>query len=212
MELRKDSPDGEKIGYLPALATNQAFYFSSPSNMTIFPVYVYYNRTKQEVTTLRSTSFAESFSIGPRPVTDSSVPTARFPTSEIAWETIAGSITYPVAFITITNSAAQSGQFSSSSTIIFAQNGYDSVNSGETLTFEIKASDVGLPMGLNIKYLGGTLDVSILQDGKTPTIKNGYDYTVTFSFNGGEIDDASSYTATITEGTKRDVTEEIISL
>jgi hypothetical protein len=34
MELRKDSPDGEKIGYLPALATNYALYSNTSNDMT----------------------------------------------------------------------------------------------------------------------------------------------------------------------------------
>ena len=43
IELRKDSPDGEKLGYLPAFATNYTMYTSTPEGMSIFPVYVYYS-------------------------------------------------------------------------------------------------------------------------------------------------------------------------
>ncbi|MBD5434656.1 MAG: hypothetical protein HDR35_10265 [Treponema sp.] len=43
MELRKDSPDGEKIGYLPALATNYAIYSNSSDDLTIYPVYLQQN-------------------------------------------------------------------------------------------------------------------------------------------------------------------------
>jgi hypothetical protein len=100
IELRKDSPEGEKIGYLPALATNYTLYSSSSADMTVFPVYVYYSKISKEVTTIRSTSFTDSASVGPRPVTDNSVSVVRFPNDPtITWQQIVNGITYPVAFI-----------------------------------------------------------------------------------------------------------------
>ncbi|MDR1073814.1 MAG: hypothetical protein LBL45_09105 [Treponema sp.] len=67
MELRKDRPDGEKIGYLPALATNYPLYADSTDDLAIFPVYVFYSNTTKTVTTIRATSFAESVFVGPPP-------------------------------------------------------------------------------------------------------------------------------------------------
>jgi hypothetical protein len=216
MELRKNSPDGEKIGYLPALATNYALYTNSSSDLTIFPVYVFYSNTTKTVTTIRATSFSESASVGPRSVTDQSVQTVRFPNdSSVQWDQIAANIVYPVAFITVTNNVAnQSSRFAAASKTYFAQNGYDSVNSGETLTFELKATDAGQSMNLNCTIYGGTVTVAVKTDNdQTPTIKNGYDYTVTLNYKGsGGVTDPSSYTAVITEGTKRDVASEITSL
>jgi hypothetical protein len=217
IELRKDSPDGEKIGYLPALATNYALYANSTNQLTIFPVYVFYSNTTKTVTTIRATSFAESASVGPRPVTDQSVQTVRFPNDEkLQWDQIAGSIVYPVAFITVTNNVGnQSSQFATASKVYFAQNGYDSVNSGETLTFELKATDAGQRMNLNCTIYGGSVTVAV-KDGKgeTPTIKNGYDYTVSLNYtgSGSGLTDSASYTAIITEGDKRDISDEIVSL
>ena len=215
IELRKDSPDGEKIGYLPALATNYALYASSSTDMTIFPVYVFFSNVSKQVTTIKPTSFVESVSVGPRPVTDNSFSAIRFPNDpSIQWATIVASITYPVAFITVTNGVAnQSARVASSSKVYFAQNGYDSLNSGETNTFEIVGSVEGLSLNLNMTLYGGTVPVPIKQGGGTPLIKNGYNYTVTFNYNGsGALDSGDSYTATITEGVKRDVSSEISSL
>jgi hypothetical protein len=45
-----------------------------------------------------------------------------------------------------------------------------------------------------------------------PTIKNGYDYTVSVSYKGGSVQDAANYTVTLTEGAKRDIADEIVSL
>lgn len=217
MELRKDSPDGEKIGYLPALATNYALYSNTSNSMTIFPVYVFYSNTTKRVTTIRATSFAESASVGPRPVTDQSVAVVRFPNDEsIQWDQIVNSIVYPVAFITVTNNVAnQDSRFAAASTVYFAQNGYDSVNSGETLTFELSSTDAGQQKNLNCTLYGGTVTVPVkTSDNQTPTIKNGYDYTVTLSYtgSGSGLTDPANYTAVITEGTKRDVKDEIESL
>ncbi|MDR1955635.1 MAG: hypothetical protein LBQ30_02130 [Treponema sp.] len=216
MELRKNSPDGEKIGYLPALATNYEFYSSSPSSMTIFPVYVYYNNVTKKVTTIRATSFADSVSIGPRPVTDQAVSTVLFPNDpQIKWDQIAASIVYPVAFITVTNGVTnQDSRLAAASRVYFAQNGYDSINSGETLTFEVTATNDGQQINLNCILYGGTTTVAVkTADGTTPIIKNGYDYTVNLAYSGsGGLTDPTSYTAVITEGTKRDILSEIISL
>jgi hypothetical protein len=216
MELRKDSSDGEKIGYLPALATNYALYSNTSADITIFPVYVFYSNTTKTVTTIRATSFEESVSVGPRPVTDQSVETRRFPNdASIQWDQIANNIVYPVAFITVTNNVAnQSGRFAAASKVYFAQNGYDSINSGETLTFEITSTNEGQATNLNCTLYGGTTVVAVKDaSNQTPVIKNGYDYTVTLSYKGsGGLTDPASYTAVITEGVKRDVKDEIISL
>jgi hypothetical protein len=216
IELRKDSPDGEKIGYLPALATNYALYANSTNSMTVFPVYVFFSNVSKTVTTIKPTSFADSVSVGPRPVTDSSVSTVRFPNDpSIQWAQIAASITYPVAFVTCTNNVAnQDARFATASKVYFSQNGYDSINSGETLTFELQATDAGQEMNINMTLYGGTCTVAVKQSGSTPTIKNGYDYTVSLNYVGGGtgLTDPNAYTATITEGAKRSVEDEIKTL
>jgi len=214
IELRKDSSDGEKIGYLPALSTNYNLYFSSPNSMTVFPVYVFYSRITKTVTTIKPTDFGSSVSVGPRPVTDSTITTVRFPNDpSIQWAQIVANITYPVAFVTVTNNVAnQDTQLASASKVFIAQNGYNSVNSGEINTFEITATDAGQAMNLNMTLYGGTVTIPVRQSGTTPTIKNGFDYTVTLDYDGGGWNNISAYTATITEGTKRDVTSEISTL
>jgi hypothetical protein len=216
IELRKDSPDGEKVAYVPALATNYLIYSNSATSMTLFPVYVYYSNINKQVTTIKPASFGETASIGPRPVTENSVSTVRFPNdASLQWETIAANITYPVAFITCQNNVTnQDIRFASGSKVWFSQNGYDSVNSGETLVFEVTASNTGLEMTLNCMVYGGSVTVPIrTNDGKSPVITNGYDYTVTIKYSGtGNVTDQASYEAVITEGAKRDISSEITSL
>jgi hypothetical protein len=122
-----------------------------------------------------------------------------------------------VAFITCTNNVAnQDSRFASASKVYFAQNGYDSVNSGETLVFEVTATDGGQQMNLNLTLYGGTCTVPMRQNSTTPVIKNGYDYTVVLNWVGGgnttSVTDPSNYSAVITENVKRDVSGEISSL
>ncbi len=215
MELRKNSPDGEKIGYLPALATNYAIYSNSSDDLTIYPVYVYYSKTTQTVTTVKSTKLVETVSIGPRPVTDSSVQTRILPNDpSITWAQIAKAITYPVAFVTVTNNVPnQSSRVQLASSYLKAQNGYDSLNSGEMATYEVASTDGGQSKSLVLTLYGGTVQIPVKQDGSSPVIKNGYDYTVTLEYVGnGALDEPGSYTASIVEGAKRDIADEIESL
>lgn len=215
MELRKDSPDGEKIGYLPALATNYVIYSNSSDDLTIYPVYVYYSKTTQTVTTVKSTKLVETVSVGPRPVTDDSVQTRILPNDpSITWDQIAKAITYPVAFVTVTNNVPnQSSRVQVASGYIKAQNGYDSLNSGEMATYEVASTDDGQSKNLVLTLYGGTVQIPVKQNGSSPVIKNGYDYTITLEYAGsGALDEPGSYTASIVEGAKRDISDEIESL
>jgi hypothetical protein len=213
IELHKDSPDGEKIGYLPALATNYTLYAASPDSYTIYPVYVYYNKMTNEITPFKPQSLSATASIGPRPVTDNTVATVQFPADNTSWEDMIQNISYPNAFIRITNNIPnQAARFQKTSTYMKAQNGYDAMNSGETLTFEVSASDAGTNINLVCTLYGGTVVVPVRFEGQTanPAIKNGYDYTVDLNLTGADTQAASSYTATLIEGEKRNI-ENLIS-
>jgi hypothetical protein len=215
IELHKDSPDGEKIGYLPALATNYTLYSSSDTIYVIYPVYVFYNKQKNEVTPFKPQSLAATASIGPRPMTDNAVATVQFPTDNTSWEQMIANISYPNAFISITNNVPnQAAQFQKASTRMKAQNGYDGMNSGETLTFEVNASDAGTAIMLVCSLFGGSVVVPVRFQGANgnPSIKNGYDYTVELNLIDSDTQDPASYEAVLVEGEKRDITSLISSL
>lgn len=215
MELRKDSPDGEKIGYLPAWATNYTLYAGSTDMMTVFPVYVYYSKTTQQVTTITANSFFDSVTVGPRPITNPNVVTIEFPAQGVEWEDIVGQLSSPVAYITCTNQVTNQGAYlTQSGTVrLFAQNGEDGMNAGETFTYEIASSDAGQDKNLIVTLYGGTIKVPVKNaNGEKIMIKNGYDYSVMITFNGDNVREASNYSAIITEGEKRDISDEIESL
>jgi hypothetical protein len=215
IELHKDSPDGEKIGYLPALATNYTLYSSSSDQYTIYPVFVFYNKQKNEITPFKPSSLAATASIGPRPVTDNSVATVQFPADNTSWADMISNISYPNAFITITNNVPnQAARFQKASTYMKAQTGYDGMNSGETLTFDVTATEAGTSLLLVCSLYGGTVTVPVRFQGGSgnPSIKNGYDYTVELNFTGSDTQAAASYEAVLVEGEKRDISSLISTL
>jgi hypothetical protein len=213
MELRKDSPDGEKIGYLPSLASNMLLYADRTDGFAIFPVFVYYSRSTGQVTTLNATSQFETISVSPRPATGGEIQAYTLPADQGAtWDSIKATLSSPVAYVTVTNSVAnQSARVTLSGTNrINSQNGYDSIGSGETLTYEIKSTDAGTAQAIVLTYYNQALQIPVLKDSATPVLKNGYDYTIAVSGSGQT---AAGYTVTITESAaKRDLSNDIASL
>jgi hypothetical protein len=213
MELRKDSPDGEKIGYLPSLASNMLLYADNTDGFAIFPVFIYYQRSTGQVTTLKPTSQFETVNVSPRPATGGAIQAYTLPADQNAtWDSIKATLSSPVAYVTVTNNVAnQSGRVTISGTNrLNSQNGYDSIGSGETLTYEISSTNTGTAQALVITYYNQALQLPVLMNSATPVLKNGYDYTVTVSGSGQT---AAGYTVTITESaTPRDLSSDIASL
>jgi hypothetical protein len=213
MELRKDSPDGEKIGYLPSLTSNMLLYADTTDGFAIYPVFVYYQRSTGQVTTLKPTSQFETVSISPRPATGGQIQAYTLPADQGAtWDSIKATLSSPVAYVTVTNNVAnQSGRVTISGTNrINSQNGYDSIGSGETLTYEISSTNAGTQQALVLTYYNQALQLPVLMNSATPVLKNGYDYTVTVSGSGQT---AAGYTVTISESANpRDLSSDIASL
>ncbi|MCL2206782.1 MAG: hypothetical protein FWB90_01650 [Fibromonadales bacterium] len=214
MELRKNSPEGEKVAYLPRLQVNQVVYTQTTDAITLFPVYVFFNNLTGEVNTLYATSMFESVMATPRPLTNpSGVQTYGFPNDDgLSWEQIVGTLKAPVAYITVTNNVMGQGAYftNAGSTTLYSQNGYDAIGSGEQLMFEIAGSEEGVERFLVVKLYNGVVMVPVRVEGQDtyPIIKNGYEYAVTVRGSG---QDPSAYTAFITEGKKRDLSDQLIS-
>jgi hypothetical protein len=215
LELRKNSPDGEKIAYLPKLATNVMLYSATSNALSIFPVYVYFNKSTQQVTTVQPTSHFDSVTATPRPIANAtSIQTYLFPNdTSVTWDAIKESLASPVAYISVTNNVTNQGAYFTvaGSNALFAQNGYDAVGSGEQLTFELQSTQDGTAKNIVITLYNGTIQVPVrfAEETTVPMIKNGYDYTVVLSGSGNQ---ASNYSAVITEVGQRDISKDIESL
>jgi hypothetical protein len=218
LELRKNSPDGEKIAYLPSLASNVMLYAGAATSLSIFPVYVYYSKTTGKVTTLKPTDHFASVTATPRPLAQAtSIQSYYFPNDETTtWDTIKASLKSPVAYFTVANNVPNQGLFFTlaGGNALYAQNGYDAVGTGEQLTFELESTVQGVGKYIVITLYNGSLKLPVRFADETdnPVIKNGYDYTVTVNFKGGQVSDTANYTVTLTEGQERDLTTEIESL
>jgi len=216
LELRKDSPEGEKVAYLPALQVNQMLYTQTTDAITLFPFYVFYNSSTQTITTLKATSMYESVMAAPRPASDPSrINTVYFPNDETdSWEKIVGTLKSPVAYITVTHNVMnQAAYFTNAGSMrYYSQGGYDAIGSGEQLTFEVEAAeDPGIKKGLMVVLYNGLIRVPVTFEDETtePVIENGYDYMVSVSGSG---QDEKNYSATIVKGNKRDLSDQLKSL
>ncbi|MDR2900957.1 MAG: hypothetical protein LBV20_05515 [Treponema sp.] len=213
IELRKDSPDGEKVGYLSSLESNKLLYANSTEGFSLYPVYVYYNKSNGQVTTLKPTSQFDTITTAPRALGSSEIQAYTFPADEGAtWEDIKGTLVSPVAYITVTNGVAnQAARVTlAGSNRLNSQNGYDTIGSGETLTYEITSTVAGTQQNLILVYFNGALQIPIKMNNAIPTLKNGYDYTISVSGSGQTVD---GYTATIVESAAaRDLSDQIETL
>jgi hypothetical protein len=222
MELRKDSPDGEKVAYLPALQQNQIVYTQTTDALTLFPVYVFYNKTTGEVTTLKSATLFESIQASPRPMgaNASGIQNYYLPNDEtLTWTAIVGTLKQPSAYVTVINNIAnQSGYVTNAlSRRLISQNGWDAIGSGEKEVFEVESTEEGSGIALTIVFYGGNVKVPVLfneDDTDPPVLKNGYNYSVTVSYTPGDggLQNQNNYKAKIVEGSKRDVSKDIESL
>jgi hypothetical protein len=218
MELRKNSPDGEKIAYLPSLAVNYMLYSESSNALALFPVFVYYSKTTGTVTTLKPTDQFASVTVSPRPLANASaIQTYTFPNDQtVTWQQIVASLTSPVAYLKVVNNVPNQSAFFTvaGSNALISQNGYDSLGSGEQLTYEIESTADGTSKNLVVNLYSGAIKVPVRFSGVStdPSIKNGYDYTINVSFKGGSVQELANYEAVIIEGAKRDLANEIESL
>jgi hypothetical protein len=206
LELRKNSPEGEKVAYLPPLQVNQEVYTQTTDAITLFPVYVYYNKSTQEVTTFKSTDMFESVMAAPRPITDPSVQHITFPNDATdAWEKIVNSLKPPTAYITVLNNVMNQAVYFTNAGAIFlkSQSGFDAVGSGEQLVFEVPSTEKKNKKNLVVKVYNGAIEIPVLFDGQVtpPVIKNGYNYEVSIRGSGT---DSKNYTAKITGGEEKD--------
>lgn len=217
IELHKDSFTGEKIAYLSPYKSNQYIYFDNNTSVRLYPVYVYYSTRNHSVSTLNG-DFFESRTIVPASVTEQTRQTYVFPADEdMTWNQIMENISFPTAYITVTNNVEEGAYFKIGSAQYIAQNGQDAV-AGFPVTFEVESTKDGAEKQIVLALYNGKVNVPVLtEEGAIPTVKNGCDYSVslTKTVPGNTpaiIGDSNSYKATISDGTPRDIKSEIETL
>lgn len=217
IELHKDSFNGEKIAYLSPYKSNQYIYFDDNKSIRLYPVYVYYSTRNHTVSTL-SGDFFESRTVVPASVTESYMQTYSFPADpNTTWSQIMENISFPTAYITVTNGVEEGAYFKIGSAQYVAQNGQDAVG-GVPVTFEVVSTKDGEEKQITLALYNGNVSVPVLTaDGGIPTIQNGYDYSVSLTKvalgnTPAILADPNSYKAVISAGTPRDIKSEIETL
>jgi hypothetical protein len=233
IELRKDSPRGEKVAYLPALASNQKIYASSADALNLFPVYVYYNTGTGEVSTIETTDIFETRLATPRPMANASqFQRYSFPVNQSGWQGIVNGLTLPNGYITVTNNINNAVFFTiGGGNALKSQSGYDALGTGESLNYEIEGNDeifekdednkdVSLGGGREYTFVITAYNGRIMVPVTDPTdpdgvvrIMNAYDYSISVRQLAGTTGQNSyDYAATIVKGKKRDLSKMIQSL
>jgi hypothetical protein len=198
IEIRKNSPNGEKIAYIPPFAVRRLVFTATSSRIHAFPVYVYYNNSSKKVSILSAEMTAYPF--------DPVDPELAVPYS-FEFFTNGINISHSVAYITVINNVMNHDarlDDPDTGTIYPTQNGFDSVLPGESNTFEVASDYYGRIIHLNL-LLNGNLYIPVREGEGYPVIRNGYDYTVTLNriAPGFGQDQASNFSAVITEGAMR---------
>ncbi len=217
IELHKDSVKNEKISYLYPYKINQYIYLDDKKSIKLYTVYVYYTTNKHTVSTL-SGDFFESRTVVPAALTESYMQTYSFPADEsTTWSQIMESISFPTAYIKVTNGVEEGVYFKIGSAQYVAQNGQDAVG-GVPVTFEVESTKDGEAKQITLALYNGKVSVPVLNaDGEIPTIQNGYDYSISLTkvapgTTTAVLSDPNSYKAVISAGTPRDIKSEIETL
>jgi hypothetical protein len=201
LELRLNSPDGEKLSYLSAKQSRTALYSSTNDAMTIWPVYVAYNTRSQSIVTFTPMEYAQSQDVQPR-AAGASISEYDFPPQDANLSIIFNTINLPFATISVQNNATRDSSFCIGTSTRKAESNYSLVSSGQLESYEIPATEAGQELALNCGLLNNSVRVPVRFEGQTstnPEIRNGYVYQITLSYNGPAVDQVSSYTATIKE-------------
>jgi len=212
LELRENSPDGEKIGYLSPKQVRRAMFSPTNDPLTISPVYVAYNVRSQSIVTFAPTGLLDSQDVQPRAV-GQTVTEYSFPPEDANLAVVFGAIDLPFATITVQNNATRDTSFCIGSTTRKAESNYQLVSSGMLESYEIPSTKNGQVLALNCGLFANAVRVPVRFEGQTanPSIKNGFVYAVTLSYVSGPADQAASYSAVIQEVEQIDTSDLLIA-
>jgi hypothetical protein len=212
MELRKDSPAGERVAFL-SRGENRIIQTPDSSQITLFPVWVAFNTQTKSIV-----SFSPDWLLNARniqPALPGHASPYFFPdggTGTIAFS----EIVLPFATIIVSNSTGILAGFREGTTIRTAESGHVHVPSGIRDMYEIAAESSGLDLNFIVGppvFPNIVVPVRFEADPDAlPVIENGYVYTVALNhITGYPTDQASSYTAWLVKRDAINVSDLMIS-
>jgi len=203
MELRKNTPDGEKIAFLARGETWYRIKTAGSQLFTVYPVWIAYNnQSKSIVSFCPKDDILSVQTIQPVLPEQDNVPNY-FPgggTTTITFE-----IDLPFATVQVQNNTSLLAVFRIGNAINTPQSGYQGIRSGRLETYEIMSEGTGLNFNLAIGPTQNLIIPVRYQDKPTenPTIENGWIYAVELNLRGGgDATVASDYTAWLVKGSQ----------
>jgi len=187
IELRKNSPDGEKIGFIPALSVNVSMYANSSEPFSIVPVFVVYNNVVKEIVTyvpIDNNIFQGMpyfVTISPKGMNSNEIQTYIINIENLT-------ISLSTAYINIINNTTLPCEVGIGNTILKSVNGLNIISSGQTLTYSILSTTEGMQQNIILKYQVSNLPVRFSGETTPPVIKNGYQYTITVTGSGSNTE------------------------
>jgi hypothetical protein len=202
LELRKNSPEGEKVAYLPRAEKNRVIQSPTGVPMTVFPVWIAFNNVTKSIVSFSPSDAGDSWE-GEREVQPKSptgeVPSYRFPDSNID---INFEIGFPFATVQVRNNASRDVVFRIANQDKMPESGYKNITSGARESYEIISDGEGLDLNLSMQNGAMKINVRVEDAPDTlPILENGYLYTVNLALKtGANPAQAASYTAYLVKG------------
>jgi hypothetical protein len=211
LELRQNSPYGQKVAYLTRGEQWRIINTSSQALLTVFPVWVAFNTQTKTIVTFAPAGVMDGRNIQPVIWPTNERQQEFFPEggeNTITFDTVA----LPFATIIVRNNAGVLGMFREATTIRTAESGFQGIISGRREVYEVLGGQVNLNIAFGV---GQAIVVPVrfeANPGVFPEIENGFVYNVAFNHTTGQpTDQAASYTAWLVKGEEIKVEDLFIS-
>ena len=183
VEIRLNGTTGEVFKTLTHYCKEQYVYVTpNDRGYAYFPTYLVYDKTTGKV---NSVTVNEDDGQSARPVEGSKTPqTITFPNPN---SKLYGA---KVAYLTVKNESGKAFIFRNDNTEVSSQNGYKMINSGETLTFELDATEAGKTYrSLNADFRFGSQNKRYVKlfNGEPTLFKAGVEYEISVYNENGTI-------------------------
>ena len=183
VEVRLNGTTGQVLTTLPPHCKEQYVYVKPNSRGYVyFPTYLMYDRDTGKINSITG---KEDDGISARPAVGSETPqTVIFPMPN---GKLFGA---RVAYLTIKNESGNAFIFRDDNTEVLSQNGYTMINSGETLTFEVDATEQGKTFrALNADFRVGAANKRYVKffNGEPVVFKAGVEYEIAVYNKNGAV-------------------------
>ena len=214
LELRKNSPEGEKVAYLTKGEVRRVIQSPNRTELTLYPVWVAFNNVTKSIVTFTPNDTLSALDIQPKQSTEDVSP-YYFPMGGTNVNIIFPEVNLPFATIQVRNNAGLNANFRVANTIRTPESGYTGITSGARESYEIRAI-AGDSLDLNLAMSQGQIVVKVrFQSDPSASgvvIQNGYSYTVALTLKAGADPAlAASYEAWLSTGTKMNTGDLLVS-